>query len=127
MLEPLNSELHNLHVLGSKCLVKVNNGHSCLKVLNPTSKKICLCKGKIVATVLNFDHDTCSVYNLDSPLSTNSKASINMVKPQNSAQTTANTQATPNTQTEVNTHDIHLDLIANQISMPNRARFYNSF
>ena len=114
VLEPLDSELHNLHVLGSKCLVKVNNGHSCLKVLNPTSQKIRLCKGKIVATVSNFDHDTCSVYNLESPSSTNNSASINMVKTQNNAQMTANTQ------TEVNTHDIHFDLSKSDLTVQQR-------
>lgn len=76
MLEPLDNELHNTHLLGSKCLIKVNNSQSCLKVLNPTNQKIRLGKGKIVATVSNFDRDACMVYNLDTQPTTNESASI---------------------------------------------------
>lgn len=105
MLEPLDSELHNLHLLGSKCLVKVNNGQSCLKVLNPPNQRVRLCRGKFVATVLNFDRDTCSVYNLDETQSLPYKtASVNMV------QTQAKTETSANTQTTNKTNDISFDI-----------------
>lgn len=50
LLEPLDNILHNTHLLGSKCLIKVNNSQSCLKVLNPTNQKIRLGKGKIYSS-----------------------------------------------------------------------------
>lgn len=50
LLEPLDNDLHNTHLLGSKCLIKVNNSQSCLKVLNPTNQKIRLGKGKIYSS-----------------------------------------------------------------------------
>lgn len=74
LLEPFNDELHSMHVLGSKCLVKVQNGRSFLRVLNPTNQSIRFCRGKVVPNVVDFDHNSCAVYNLDTTTKTNHMA-----------------------------------------------------
>lgn len=92
LLEPLDDELHSMHVLGSKCLVKVQNGRSFLRVLNPTNQSIRFSRGKVVANVVDFDHKSCAVYNLDTT-----------TKPNHMAQTKSKT-------TPSDTKDISFDL-----------------
>lgn len=62
LLEPL-PDMQTLNLLGAKCLVKVKNCQSVLKVLNPTTQEIRLPKGKVLAKVADFDHD--AVLNFD--------------------------------------------------------------
>lgn len=62
LLEP-TTEIQNLNILGAKCLVKIKNGQSAFKVLNPTNQEIQLRKGKVLACV--SDVDSSAVYSFD--------------------------------------------------------------
>lgn len=79
LLEP-SSEIQNLNILDAKCHVKIKNGQSAFKVLNPTNQEIQLQKGKVLACV--SDVDSSAVYSFDefTTLSIHNTAKVNMIK-----------------------------------------------
>lgn len=66
--------------MGAKCLVKIKNGQSASKLLNPTNQEIQLQKGNVLACV--SDVDSSAVYSFDeyTTSSIHNTAQVNMIK-----------------------------------------------
>lgn len=66
--------------MGAKCLVKIKNGQSAFKLLNPTNQEIQLQKGNVLACV--SDVDSSAVYSFDeyTTSSIHNTAQVNMIK-----------------------------------------------
>ena len=114
LLEP-TTEIQNLNILGAKCFVRVRNGQSAFKVLNPTNQEIQLQKGKVLACV--SDVDSSAVYNFDDDTATSSihnTAQVNIIKTSQNTKSVNTQSKTVNTQQKLSFDLSNSDLNAKQ-------------
>ena len=75
LLEPVN-DIQGLNLMTAKCLVKINNKKSVIRVLNPTNKPVTLPASKVLATVADIHEESIQELNDEPSKETN----VNTIK-----------------------------------------------